>query len=115
MDGDITLLFTGEMIYPWMFETDPVLRPLRDAAEDLAARDSWPRLYDPARLAASDVPAAAAVYFDDMYVPRQLSLPTAGAVRGLRPWVTNEYQHDGLGISGGAVLDRLIAMARGTA
>ena len=115
VDGDITLLFTGEMIYPWMFETDPVLRPLRDAAEELAARDSWPRLYDPARLAASDVPAAAAVYFDDMYVPRQLSLPTAGAVRGLRPWVTNEYQHDGLGISGGAVLDRLIAMARGTA
>ncbi len=114
-DGDITLLFTGEMIYPWMFETDPVLRPLRDAAGELAARDSWPRLYDPARLAASDVPAAAAVYFDDMYVPRQLSLPTAAAVRGLRPWVTNEYQHDGLGTSSGAVLDRLIALARGAA
>ncbi len=40
VDGDIPLLFTGEMIYPWMFETDPVLRPLRDAAEELAARDS---------------------------------------------------------------------------
>ena len=26
VDGDITFLFTGEMIYPWMFETDPVLR-----------------------------------------------------------------------------------------
>ena len=39
VDGDITLLFTGEMIYPWMFETDPVLRPLRDAAEELAARE----------------------------------------------------------------------------
>ena len=71
VDGDITLLFTGEMIYPWMFETDPVLRPLRDAAEELAAREPWPRLYDPARLAANDVPAAAAVYFDDMYVPRR--------------------------------------------
>jgi pimeloyl-ACP methyl ester carboxylesterase len=115
VDGDITLLFTGEMIYPWMFETDPVLRPLRDAAEELAARESWPRLYDPARLAASDVPAAAAVYFDDMYVPRHLSLPTAAAIRGLRPWVTNEYQHDGLRLSNGGVLDRLIALARGTA
>ena len=115
VDGDITLLFTGEMIYPWMFETDPVLRPLRDAAEDLAARDSWPRLYDPARLAANDVPAAAAVYFDDMYVPRDLSLPTAAAIRGLRPWVTNEYEHDGLRLSNGGVLDRLIALARGTA
>ena len=77
VDGDITFLFTGEMIYPWMFETDPVLRPLRDAAEELAQRESWPRLYDPARLAASDVPAAAAVYYEDMYVPLALSVPTA--------------------------------------
>jgi pimeloyl-ACP methyl ester carboxylesterase len=115
VDGDITLRFTGEMIYPWMFDTDPVLRPLRDAAEELAARDSWPPLYDPARLAANDVPAAAAVYFDDMYVPRELSLPTAAAIRGLRPWVTNEYEHDGLRLSNGGVLDRLIALARGTA
>jgi pimeloyl-ACP methyl ester carboxylesterase len=115
VDGDITLLFTGEMIYPWMFETDPVLRPLRDAAEELAQRDSWPRLYDPARLAASDVPAAAAVYYEDMYVPLALSVPTARAIRGLRPWITNEYQHDGLANSNGAVLDRLIALARGTA
>ena len=115
VEGDITLLFTGEMIYPWMFETDPVLRPLRDAAEELATHDSWPRLYDPARLAAGDVPAAAAVYFDDMYVPRDLSLPTARAIRGLRHWVTNEYEHDGLRTSNGGVLDRLIALARGTA
>ena len=79
------------------------------------ARDSWPRLYDPARLAANDVPAAAAVYFEDMYVPLALSVPTAAAIRGLRPWVTNEYQHDGLRLSNGAVLDRLIALARGTA
>ena len=115
VDGDVTFLFTGEMIYPWMFETDPVLRPLRDAASELAQRGSWPRLYDPARLAASDVPAAAAVYYEDMYVPLALSVPTAHAIRGLRPWITNEYQHDGLASSDGAVLDRLIALARGTA
>jgi pimeloyl-ACP methyl ester carboxylesterase len=115
VDGDVTFLFTGEMIYPWMFETDPVLRPLRDAGEELAQRDSWPRLYDPARLAASDMPAAAAVYYEDMYVPLALSVPTARVIRGLRPWITNEYQHDGLASSNGAVLDRLIALARGTA
>jgi pimeloyl-ACP methyl ester carboxylesterase len=113
VDGDIPLLFTGEMIYPWMFGTDPVLRPLRDAAEDLAVREDWPPLYDPGRLAANAVPAAAAVYFEDMYVPAGLSLPTARAIRGLRPWVTNEYQHDGLRVSNGTVLDRLIALARG--
>ena len=58
------------------------------------------------------MPAAAAVYFEDMYVPVQFSLPTAGAIRGLRPWVTNEYQHDGLRVSNGAVLSRLITLAR---
>jgi hypothetical protein len=61
------------------------------------------------------VPAAAAVYFDDMYVPRELSVPTAAAIAGLRPWVTNEYEHDGLRVSNGGVLDRLIALARGEA
>jgi len=115
VDGDIPLLFTGEMIYPWMFGTDPVLRPLRDAAEELAAREDWPPLYDPGRLAANAVPAAAAVYFEDMYVPAELSLPTARAIRGLRPWVTNEYQHDGLRVSNGAVLSRVAALARGAA
>jgi pimeloyl-ACP methyl ester carboxylesterase len=113
--GDDPLLFTGEMIYPWMFETDPVLRPLRRAANLLAERDSWPMLYDPARLRANDVPAAAAVYHDDMYVPREYSLQTGAAIRGLRAWVTNEYEHDGLRVSNGQVLDRLIAMARGNA
>jgi pimeloyl-ACP methyl ester carboxylesterase len=113
IEGDAPVMFTGEMIYPWMFENDPVLRPLREAAAELAERDSWPPLYDPGRLAASGVPAAAVIYYDDMYVPRQLSVPTARAIRGLRPWVTNEYDHDGLGVSNGAVLDRIIGLARG--
>jgi pimeloyl-ACP methyl ester carboxylesterase len=113
LDGDAALQFTGEMIYPWMIENDPVLAPLADAAELLAQRDSWPPLYDAGRLLANDVPAAAAVYHDDMYVPREFSVPTAQAIRGLRPWVTNEYEHDGLRVSDGKVLDRLIAMVRG--
>jgi len=113
--GDAPLLFTGEMIYPWMFPADPALAPLREAAGLLAERDGWPPLYDPARLAANEVPAAAAVYHDDMYVPAPLSLRTAAAVRGLRAWVTNEWEHDGLRVSDGKVLGRLIAMNRGDA
>jgi pimeloyl-ACP methyl ester carboxylesterase len=114
VDGDAPLLFTGEMIYPWLFELDPALRPLRDAAEELAARADWPALYDPARLAANQVPVAAAVYFHDMYVPAELSVPTGQAIGGLQAWVTSEYEHDGLRVSDGAVLDRLIGMVRGT-
>ena len=115
LDGDQPLLFTGEMIYPWMFGLDPVLRPLRAAADVLAAREDWPPLYDAARLAANDVPVAAAVYFNDMYVPRELSLPTAAAIGALNAWVTSEYEHDGLRVSDGAVLGRLIELARGLA
>jgi pimeloyl-ACP methyl ester carboxylesterase len=111
--GVAPLLFTGEMIYPWMIDADPVLRPLRAAAELLADRDDWPPLYDPSRLAANEVPVAAAVYYNDMYVDREFSMRTAGAIRGLRAWVTSEYEHDGLRVSSGAVLNRLIGMCRG--
>jgi hypothetical protein len=48
-----------------------------------------------------------------MYVDREFSMRTAGAIRGLRAWVTSEYEHDGLRVSGGTVLGRLIGMSRG--
>jgi pimeloyl-ACP methyl ester carboxylesterase len=111
--GDASVLLTGEMIYPWMFTTDPALAPLRETAQQLAAWENWPDLYDPERLARNEVPVAAAVYHDDMYVDTADSLATARAVRGLRTWVTDEYEHDGLRVSGGRVLDRLIRLARG--
>ncbi|MFF8833356.1 alpha/beta fold hydrolase [Streptomyces sp. NPDC015131] len=105
-------LLTGETIHPWHFTTDPALRPLREAAELLAGREDWPPLYDPARLAANEVPVAAAVYHDDLYVDTAHSLATARAIRGLRTWVTDEYEHDGVRASGPKVLDRLLALAR---
>jgi pimeloyl-ACP methyl ester carboxylesterase len=104
-------LFTGEHVYPWMFDDYAALRPLRDAAEQLA-HHSWPRLYDEARLAANDVSVAAAIYANDMYVDRALSEETAGRIRNLRPWLTSEYEHDGLRVEGGRILDRLIGLAR---
>ncbi|MEV8629367.1 alpha/beta fold hydrolase [Streptomyces sp. NPDC051079] len=111
--GDAPLLFTGETIHPWHFATDPALRPLRETAELLAARTDWAPLYDPARLAVNEVPVAAAVYHDDMYVDTAHSLGTARAVRGLRTWVTDEFEHDGVRAGGPRVLDRLLALARG--
>ncbi|AOS61527.1 alpha/beta fold hydrolase [Actinoalloteichus hymeniacidonis] len=111
LDGASPVRFTGEMIYPWMFDEDPALRPLQDAAEALAAKTDWPALYDHAVLNRNTVPVAAAVYHDDMYVDRELSLRTADEVRGARVWVTNQYEHDGLRMDPD-VLDRLIAMTR---
>ncbi|TKJ18944.1 alpha/beta fold hydrolase [Blastococcus sp. CCUG 61487] len=108
-DGDRRPLpFTGEMIYPWMFDEIASLRPFGPAAHALAATAEVPPLYDPARLAANEVPVDAAVYFDDMYVDADLSLETAAAVGNVRTWVTNEFEHDGLRT--GDVLDRLLAL-----
>nr|BFD81164.1 alpha/beta fold hydrolase [Streptomyces sp. Xyl84] len=110
--GDGPLLFTGETVHPWTFDCDPALRPLRECADLLAARTDWQPLYDPARLAANEVPVAAAVYHDDMYVDTGHALATARAVRGLRTWVTDEFEHDGVRAGGPRVLDRLLALAR---
>lgn len=110
--GDEPLLFTRESVHPWLFDCDPALRPLRETAELLAARTDWRPLYDPARLAANEVPVAAAVYHDDMYVDTAHSLETARAIRGLRTWVTDEFEHDGVRAGGPRVLDRLLALAR---
>jgi pimeloyl-ACP methyl ester carboxylesterase len=105
-------LFTGEHVYPWMFEEYAALAPLREAADILAAHE-WPRLYDPERLRENDVAVAAAIYAEDMYVERAFSEETAAHVRGLRPWLTNEYQHNALRADGERVLGRLIDMLRG--
>ena len=95
-----------------MLDEYGALAPLREAAE-LLAEHEWPRLYDPARLASNEVPVAALIYAEDAYVPRALSEETAAAIRGLRPWLTNEYNHDGLRIAGARVLGRLMDLARG--
>src|SRR5262252_8566607 len=98
--------FTGEMIYPWMFEDQAELRPFRETAELLAERDDWPPLYDPDRLRSNPVPCAAVIYHDDMYVDATFSLEAARTIRGLRAWVTNEYEHDAARRDGERVLGR---------
>lgn len=106
------LLFTGEMIFPWMFEETSVLKPFAAAVSLLAERENWSSLYDPERLAANEVPVAAAVYFDDMYVDAPLSLETAHAVANVKTWVTNEFEHDG--VRQGPVFERLLGMLADT-
>ncbi len=106
-------LFTGEMIFPWIFDEYPALRPLREAAEILAAYEDWPLLYDIETLQANTVPCVASVYNDDMYVERTYSEATASNIRGLRLWITNEYEHNGLRADGQRVLGRLLDMLHG--
>ena len=63
-------------------------------------------------LAQVDVPCAAVIYADDPYVLRGFSEESAALIPSMRPWLTNEYLHNGLRTDGEHILDRLISLAR---
>jgi proline iminopeptidase len=94
--GARPLVFTGEMMFPWMFEEIRSLRPFAAAANALAEHEHYTTLYDPVRLAANEVPVAAIGYFDDMYVDLGYSLETERRLGNSHLWITNEFEHDGI-------------------
>ena len=106
------LLPTGEMVLPSLVRSDRAVAPLAEVADLLAAYDGWPELYDLDVLARNEVPVAAVVYHEDMYVEHAFSAETAARVGNLRWWATSELGHDGLR-SDDRVLDRLLTLATG--
>jgi pimeloyl-ACP methyl ester carboxylesterase len=110
---DRPVLFTGEMVYPWMFDEYRALQPLKDAAQLLAEFAGWPHLYDKEVLHQNTVPASAALYYNDMYVDRLLSEEAASYIKDIKLWVTSEYEHNGLRADGEKILGRLFGLVRG--
>ena len=112
-DADPVYLY-GEHIRPWLFDEDPALRPWKDAASELATKDDWTPLYDGDALASTadyGIRSAAAVYLDDIFVPFELSMETASRIGGLRPHVTNRWEHNGLGVDGATLFRTLRDLA----
>lgn len=107
---DDPTLFTGEHIRREWTETVPAFQPWRDVALELAEFE-WPRIYDAKTIAASGATGAAAVYVNDVYVPMEFSLETAGLLPEVKLWVTSEHEHNGL--RSGPVLSHLIDLAHG--
>ncbi|KAG0166240.1 hypothetical protein DFQ30_007429 [Apophysomyces sp. BC1015] len=112
LNPDRPINFTGETIYPFMFEDYAELRPLTDVAHRLATH-SWGPLYNEDVLRRNEVPVAGVSYFDDMYVDRELSENTAGTIKGFQQWITNEYAHNGLRADGERIVNYLFKLARG--
>lgn len=98
--------FTGEMIFPWMFDEYECLKPLKETARILASYENWPRLYDVGVLRKNRVPCVATIYYNDMYVDRKFAEETANNIHGMKIWITNEYEHDAIRQDGERVLDR---------
>jgi pimeloyl-ACP methyl ester carboxylesterase len=106
--------FTAEHVFPWMWEDYAGLTPHRAAAE-LLAEHQWPQLYDAEQLARNEVPVAATIYVNDLYVERDFAEETAATIRGIRTWQTDEFEHNGIRADGERVLGRLIDLVRGRA
>ncbi|PAV19032.1 alpha beta-hydrolase [Pyrrhoderma noxium] len=106
------IFFTGEMIFPDMFETHPALRSFKGTAEILASYKDWGPLYDEDQLARNKVKVTAASYYDDMYVDFDLAQQTAAKVRGTEQFITNQIFHDGLRMHTKEVLDKLFDISK---
>ena len=88
-------------------------RPLAPAAELLANKADWPKLYDINNLGKSDAECGALMSYDDIYVEREFSEDTAAMLRSCRLWVSNEFQHSGLHDDGERVFEKIMAMSKG--
>ncbi len=106
--------FTAEHVFPWMWQDYAGLQPQQAAAEILAEH-LWPALYDADQLRHNEVPVAATIYVNDLYVERDFAEETAATIRRLRTWETDEFEHNGLRADGERVLGRLIDLVRGRA
>ena len=106
--------FTAEHVFRWMWEDYGGLQSHRAAAEILAEHP-WPRLYDADQLARNEVPVAATIYVNDLYVEREFAEETAARSGACGRGSPNEYEHNGLRADGERVLGRLIDLVKGRA
>lgn len=104
------IYFSGEMIFPFMFETYPELQELSQVAGILAEYKDWPELYDPKQLAKNKVPVYAASFVDDMYVDFGLAQETLRKVKNCKQFITNTMYHNAISSKTDEVLKSLFAL-----
>ncbi|KAJ9624075.1 hypothetical protein H2203_005523 [Taxawa tesnikishii (nom. ined.)] len=109
-DREGPVYFTGEMIYPWMFEDYSELRRVQDPANRVAADADWPALFDETQLAKNEVPVYAAAYEEDMYVDYDFSRDTASKIKGCKLFTTNVMYHDAVREKADEVMKQLFAL-----
>lgn len=108
--ADEPLCFSGEMIFPFMFDDYPELQKMKEAAEILAKYTEWDDLYDEERLKTNQVPVYAASYVEDMYVDFELARETARKVNLIRVLETNTMYHNAIRARADEVLPQLFKL-----
>ena len=89
--------------------------PAPEGGRRALAEHQWPTLFDADRLRHNEVPVAATIYVNDLFVERDFAEETAASIKGLRTWETDEFEHNGIRADGERVLGRLIDLVRGRA
>ena len=95
---------------------------MRALAHALADKNDWGDLYDAEhmrKVLADDgiSKAAAAVYYDDLYVDFDSCMKVTkrgGPLEKCKVWITNDYQHSGLRDDGATIFSKLLGMAKGS-
>ena len=113
------VMFTGEMMFPFMLNEFSLFKNVASTGTLLAERVWDQDLYDLEKLRQCEVPVAAAVYVEDMYVDYDLSMQTAGVIgehSGCPPrlFITNEYLHSGIREDGERILGKLMGFIDGS-
>ncbi|PBK86960.1 alpha/beta-hydrolase [Armillaria gallica] len=106
------IYFTGEMIFPSMFDDYANLRPLKGAAEIIAQYDGWGQLFDLQQLSKNEVKVSSVSYFDDMYVDFDLAQDTAAKIKNTEQYVTNQLVHSGLRADPKDVMKHLFQLSK---
>ncbi|KAG0651168.1 Proline iminopeptidase [Hyphodiscus hymeniophilus] len=107
---EMPLYFSGEMIYPFLFDLFPELEKLKNVADILAKYSGWPELYDEWQLARNEVPLYAATFVNDMYVDFGLAQETAKLVKNCKQYITNSMYHDAIRSQTDEVMKKLFAL-----
>lgn len=105
LTANTPVYFTGEMVYPSMFDDYAELVPLKELAHALHSHKKWSKLYDTdvlSKIQWEDVPVIAATYYSDQYVDFDITRAVKQHVftehgnANLRQYVTSEFFHNGL-------------------
>lgn len=116
-------LFFGEMVFPWMADGDYAEISglgMKSLAHALANKSDWGVLYDSEKMRSAltnGSKAAAAVYYDDMYVDFDSCMKVVergGPLEKCKVWINNEYQHSGLRDNGSGIFTKILGMAKGS-
>lgn len=104
--ADLTLL--GNHFFRTHFEEDPALRPFLDAVDEVhQMTDLKSQAPDPSK---NEVPAAAVLYEQDLFIPYDLSASSASRIPNLRVWSHGQWFHDGIWVHGADVARGLFEM-----